>query len=681
MMTKKLHFWRATGELLILAITIALLVSPVVASTPETGTAVIPEEILPHFPGGGLLYLEARSLPQITAQTLKQPVMEFLAQETGHGEISEIIDSELSKVAPGLNLDSLSAMFPGELAAGIYHRDKKTQFLLGLQVGDVQKFSTVLQQMQSAKGTTKVEVKKKMVSGFNFQRIRITEYPSKEKSGEYKTKVTEVYLAFNDRMLLVSRDKKLTTEALKNFDRDKTPLNQETALVDARGELSSNVQLYVLIDGQELAGVFKEKLHPGDKSQKDLSSWTGKIFSGLGDLESIALGFSYPIEENALSSLAPTDEVSIRLMPNSDLSSLFKQWKGVNAEKKAPLVVPEDATMLVDVSTTELFYPKSELFTPFLSYLLSWSDVEKNAFSDIYDLLPAPPELSFLKEDTLKSYLGNESAIVYLPGETGIDFLSTLAHNTEYQKQSLKLYSIKQTAEFEDKYLGYLEDSDLTTVETSNYQGINIYHLAPTQSAEEIDQQALSDWVNSFLQQLGGSNSENQLSPDFNKAYIQQMAAELQKLYATTDSYVFFLSDFMVIAYDQNCATRTIDQYLNGKVLGDSPKFLSYLSHLNSNNYSLIYVSEFMPQTLTFEENPNSRVEELLQSMLNEGFILTSTLGENSLKLEGYPQALNKLFMSIFYSAFSAYKNFGDLSPGSFKHSQLPERQNPLLSR
>lgn len=504
MMAEKLHSLKITAKSLVFTIAIILTGSLFIANTSATGATEIPEKILPHFPSGGLLYLEVRSLPEVTEQTLEQPLIMFLSEESGRGELTEVIDSELSKIAPGLSLDSILAVFPGELAAGIYYHDKKTQFLLGLELGDAEKLSALIEQMQSKKTEMEVEAKKKVKNGFNFYEIKTIKHLSGEKGSEHKTNVTKLYLAFNDKVLLVSKNKKLTEKTIKNFAEGKTPLNQETALATAREELSSSVQLYMLIDGQRLAELLQEKFQLADESKEptksDLPMWTGKIFSYLDDFESISLGFSYPAEEKTpLKQSTPTDEVSIHLIPNSDLSSLFKQWKGLNAEKKAPFVVPEDTAMLIDVTSDELFYPEAELSTSFLSLIFSWSETKENPFSHIFDFLPRPPELGFMEEGTLKSCLGNESAVAYLPGGSGINFLTNTSDKAQNKKYSLNLYSTKQIAGFEDKYISYVQDTGSATVETVPYHGENIYHLTPSESAKYIDEQAMNEWMKLLL--------------------------------------------------------------------------------------------------------------------------------------------------------------------------------------
>lgn len=69
MIAEKLHSLRIITKSLIFTIAIILPGSLFILNTSATGTTEIPEKILPHFPRGGLLYLEARSLPEVTEQT------------------------------------------------------------------------------------------------------------------------------------------------------------------------------------------------------------------------------------------------------------------------------------------------------------------------------------------------------------------------------------------------------------------------------------------------------------------------------------------------------------------------------------------------------------------------------------------------------------------------------------
>jgi len=69
MIAEKSHSLRIIAKSLIFTIAIILTASLFIANTSATGATEIPEKILPHFPSGGLLYLEVRSLPEVTEQT------------------------------------------------------------------------------------------------------------------------------------------------------------------------------------------------------------------------------------------------------------------------------------------------------------------------------------------------------------------------------------------------------------------------------------------------------------------------------------------------------------------------------------------------------------------------------------------------------------------------------------
>ncbi|GAF97651.1 unnamed protein product, partial [marine sediment metagenome] len=135
----------------------------------------------------------------------------------------------------------------------------------------------------------------------------------------------------------------------------------------------------------------------------------------------------------------------------------------------------------------------------------------------------------------------------------------------------------------------------------------------------------------------------------------------------------------------------TIAHYMEGDVLAQSPQFQRYLAHVDEDNYSLFYVSTFFPaerydlpddedleQMTTMKEKQTKPIDddddetpftegyqfsyqhqpteltEIWQMYSGEGFIISTTLGANSLKIEGYPKAFEKLFMSILLSAFFA---------------------------
>jgi|GEM_PF-4747520 len=685
-MRQRLIPFKEKGRVLLIS-GIAIIILLTILANRTSFCAQMQGELLSHLPDGGFLYIDIVSLPKMIITTLEQPHMKILQEASGDENITELIDAALDEVLPGLSLDKLLLLFPGEFSCGAYYEEEDFQFIVAVDIVSGDEFSPLLKQFL-ALGEEKggIKVKEKTKGDFLFY--------------ELKGDSNVVYLAFDDSVLLVSTTKEMVEGTMKNFAEARTPLDDNSALISARENLSDGAGYCLLCDGQKLGelilGKFPSEEEGSEVEEALLSGVTEWLNTFLQDLRCISLSFRFPPQEaSAVDDLTPSEKVFLQLQPGSETVAQFGMWQGKDRPKWAPQVVPGETVMLSCTTGEETITPKSKNYLSYLLSFLPFPQSEAELMNEVIELLPTPPELAFLSDEDLTAGLGQETATAYMPGPEPLSYLFSLTDKAEANRFSLLLYSLKEPGDFEGNYLAHLNQSELVEVETVPYLGKNIHHLTPTESAYRINEETVTDWINKIMGEMGMGLLEGDEWDGSEEDFGWDMYAQISELFPIMESYVFFLSDFMVIAYDPNVAQKTIARYMEGDVLAQNPQFQRYLAHVDDDNYSLFYVSTFFPtepydlpddedleQKTTMKEKKTKPIDddgsetpftegyqfsyqhqpteltEIWQMYSGEGFIISTTLGANSLKIEGYPKAFEKLFMSILLSAFFAVSEF-----------------------